>query len=89
YSYDVSHLCHNRKCFNPEQLIVELRTNNQRRQICNGHRSFSYHPCAHGGVEKMRKCILPVQHLQDTMPNSYEQASTEATTAPGATDAFT
>ncbi|KAK9362992.1 hypothetical protein V1504DRAFT_489948 [Lipomyces starkeyi] len=71
-----SHLCHNRKCFNPEHLVA-----------CNGHKillgaDFSYHPCAHGSVEKMRKCILPVQHLQATMPHSETQASTEATPAP-------
>ncbi|KAK9311664.1 zinc-binding loop region of homing endonuclease [Lipomyces starkeyi] len=94
YSYDVSHLCHNRKCFNPEHLIVESRTNNQRRRICNGHKilvhdGFSYHPCAHGSVEKMRKCILPVQHLQDIMPNSNEQTSTEATPAPDLGDIAT
>ncbi|KAK9249849.1 hypothetical protein V1507DRAFT_469462 [Lipomyces tetrasporus] len=27
HSYDVSHLCHNRKCFNPEHLVVESRQN--------------------------------------------------------------
>ncbi|KAK9236996.1 zinc-binding loop region of homing endonuclease [Lipomyces kononenkoae] len=34
-SHDISHLCHNRKCFNPEHLVVESRLNNRRRQRCN------------------------------------------------------
>ncbi|KAK9362511.1 zinc-binding loop region of homing endonuclease-domain-containing protein [Lipomyces starkeyi] len=85
YGYDVSYLCHNRKCFNPEHLVVESRLNNRRRQACSGHKilvgdGFSYHPCAHGSVEKMRKCIL--SDLQVTMPNSEAQASTEETPAP-------
>ncbi|KAK9487997.1 hypothetical protein V1527DRAFT_403015 [Lipomyces starkeyi] len=85
YGYDVSHLCHNRKCFNPENLVVESRLNNRRRQACSGHKilvgdGFSYHPCAQGSVEKMRKCIL--SDLQVTVPNSEAQASTEETPAP-------
>ncbi|KAK9359532.1 zinc-binding loop region of homing endonuclease-domain-containing protein [Lipomyces starkeyi] len=67
-SFDVSHLCHNGKCFNPEHLIVESSTNNLRRTRCNGHKvitygSFTYHPCPHDGVEKMRKCILTTLRL--------------------------
>ncbi|KAK9241709.1 hypothetical protein V1506DRAFT_574811 [Lipomyces tetrasporus] len=65
-----------------------------KRQACNGHKvlvgaGFSYHPCAHGSVEKMRKCILPIQHLQVTMPNSEAQASTEETPAPDPDDIAT
>ncbi|KAK9243106.1 hypothetical protein V1506DRAFT_555654 [Lipomyces tetrasporus] len=67
--FDVSHLCHNGKCFNPEHIIVESTTNNLRRRSCNGHKvitygHFTYHPCPHGGVEKMRKCILPTLRLE-------------------------
>ncbi|KAK9489249.1 zinc-binding loop region of homing endonuclease-domain-containing protein, partial [Lipomyces doorenjongii] len=85
-SFDISHLCHNNICFNPEHLIVESRLNNRRRQACNGHDilvhdGFSYHPCSHGVVEKMRKCILPVRPLQETMPNTNERPSIEATPA--------
>ncbi|KAJ8096646.1 zinc-binding loop region of homing endonuclease-domain-containing protein [Lipomyces tetrasporus] len=91
HSYDVSHLCHNRKCFNSDHLVVESRQNNRNRQACNGHKilvgaGFSYHPCAHGSVEKMRKCILPVQHLHVTMPNC---ASTEETPVPDLVDTAT
>ncbi|KAK9365153.1 zinc-binding loop region of homing endonuclease-domain-containing protein [Lipomyces kononenkoae] len=87
-SFDVSHLCHNRLCFNAEHLVVESRQTNVSRMTCNGkkilvHDEFSYHPCSHGSVEKMRKCILPVQHLEEvTMPNSEAQASTGETAAP-------
>ncbi|KAK9493432.1 zinc-binding loop region of homing endonuclease-domain-containing protein [Lipomyces doorenjongii] len=61
--FDVSHLCHNGKCFNPKHLIVESSTNNLRRRSCNGHKvitygNFTYHPCPHDEVDKM-KCILP------------------------------
>jgi hypothetical protein len=65
----VSHLCHNGKCFNPEHIIVESMTNNLRRKCCNGRKvitygDFTYHPCQHGEVEKMRKCILPALRLE-------------------------
>ncbi|KAK9371928.1 zinc-binding loop region of homing endonuclease-domain-containing protein [Lipomyces chichibuensis] len=68
--YDVSHLCHNARCFNPEHLIVESSRHNQERRTCNGHKiivheGLIYHPCSHGRVEAMHKCILPVVHLQD------------------------
>ncbi|KAK9257538.1 zinc-binding loop region of homing endonuclease-domain-containing protein, partial [Lipomyces tetrasporus] len=93
-TYDISHLCHNSKCFNPEHLIVESGTNNRRRKICNGqkilvHDGFSYHPCPHGKVEKLRKCILPLHHLEkDNTPNSGEQTSA-ATTHPHPDDIAT
>ncbi|KAK9482275.1 zinc-binding loop region of homing endonuclease-domain-containing protein, partial [Lipomyces starkeyi] len=93
-SLDVSQICHNRKCFNPEHLVAESRINNARRQACNGHKilvhdDFSYHPCSHGSVEKMRKCILPLQHLKGIMQNSDVQPSTEATPAPALQDTAT
>ncbi|KAK9372400.1 zinc-binding loop region of homing endonuclease-domain-containing protein [Lipomyces chichibuensis] len=86
YSHDISHLCHNRRCFNAEHLVVESRENNARRKSCGGHRilvgdGFSYHPCAHGRVESMRKCILPVLHLEETSPNCEGQESTAYTPA--------
>ncbi|KAK9328610.1 hypothetical protein V1520DRAFT_261989, partial [Lipomyces starkeyi] len=62
-SCDVSHLCHNGQCFNSDHLIVESKKFEV--QGCNGHKVIIYgdlhiSPCQHGGVEKMRKCILPV-----------------------------
>ncbi|KAK9327452.1 zinc-binding loop region of homing endonuclease, partial [Lipomyces starkeyi] len=67
--FDISHLCHNAKCFNPEHIIVESATNNNRRRTCNGQKvivygNFTYHPCTHDGVEKKRKCILPTLRLE-------------------------
>ncbi|KAK9372074.1 zinc-binding loop region of homing endonuclease-domain-containing protein, partial [Lipomyces chichibuensis] len=92
-NYDISHLCHNPKCFNPEHLIVESSSNNQRRKICNGqkilvHSGFSYHPCPHGRVEKLRKCILPLHHLEDNAPNANggEQQSAPASIYPDPDD---
>jgi hypothetical protein len=71
----------------PEHSIMESGTNNQRRKICNGQRTlvhdgFSYHPCPHGRVEKLRKCILPLHRLEDNTPDFEEQTSTAATTDP-------
>lgn len=31
---DVSHLCHNRRCFNKDHVIIESKVNNQRRKNC-------------------------------------------------------
>ncbi|KAK9236995.1 zinc-binding loop region of homing endonuclease-domain-containing protein [Lipomyces kononenkoae] len=64
-SLDISHLCHNSSCFNPEHLLVESRLQNIRRQTCVGHnvilhRDFEFHPCRHGGI----KCLLPVLRLE-------------------------
>jgi Zinc-binding loop region of homing endonuclease len=68
--YQISHLCHNGKCFNPDHLVVESSRNNKKRNSCQGHqiivhKEMTYHPCAHGRVEARRKCILPVLYLQD------------------------
>ncbi|KAK9481776.1 zinc-binding loop region of homing endonuclease-domain-containing protein [Lipomyces starkeyi] len=89
-SFDISHLCHNRRCFNAEHLVVESRQTNKVRQTCNGHKilvhdEFSYHPCSHGSDEKMRKCILPVERLHDAMPTGEEDDEQTSTEAP-ATD---
>ncbi|KAK9240565.1 zinc-binding loop region of homing endonuclease-domain-containing protein, partial [Lipomyces kononenkoae] len=91
-SFNISHLCHNRTCFNPEHLVVESRSNNMRRQACNGHKvlvgdDFSYHPCSHGSVEKMRKCILPVEHGQDRV-TGHEMVGTEQENAKKDDDLF-
>ncbi|KAK9246401.1 zinc-binding loop region of homing endonuclease-domain-containing protein [Lipomyces tetrasporus] len=85
--YDISHLCHNGKCFNPAHLIAESSVNNQRRKICSGqriliHDGFSYHPCPHGRVEKLCKCILPLHRLEGNTPDFEEQTSAVATAYP-------
>lgn len=33
---DVSHLCHNRKCFNPDHLVIEEHSENMSEQHCPG-----------------------------------------------------
>nr|BAE96720.1 putative homing endonuclease [Cordyceps javanica] len=35
YAYEVSHLCHNRQCFNPDHCVVEPRHENHRRNECH------------------------------------------------------
>lgn len=66
--YEISHLCHNGACFNPNHLVVEPRGLNQARNSCRGRRIVRYqrdgtvlHPCSHwawdGGSQ--RECILP------------------------------
>ncbi|KAK9311663.1 zinc-binding loop region of homing endonuclease-domain-containing protein [Lipomyces starkeyi] len=46
-SYDVSHLCHDSKCFNPDHLVVESKKNNLRRRVCNGHKVIIYGDFSH------------------------------------------
>ncbi|KAK9482994.1 zinc-binding loop region of homing endonuclease-domain-containing protein [Lipomyces starkeyi] len=73
----VSHLCRNRQCFNPQHLIVESESDNRKRQACNGKtivvcEGFTDHPCVHGDVDGLHKCMLPVQHRQHSMSNSED-----------------
>lgn len=61
-SKQVSHLCHNPKCFNPKHLIVESQANNLDRNKCKGWTWIKYpnsgdltfNPCQH-----KPQCILP------------------------------
>ncbi|KAK9313330.1 zinc-binding loop region of homing endonuclease, partial [Lipomyces starkeyi] len=66
--FDMSHLCNNGKCFNPVHLVAESKSQNMKRRTCVGHKvilygDFEYHPCQHGEIEEMRKCILSVLRL--------------------------
>ncbi|KAK9245419.1 zinc-binding loop region of homing endonuclease-domain-containing protein [Lipomyces tetrasporus] len=68
----VTQLCHNYRCINPEHIIVESKSNNLKRKACKGKAvvvrdGVTDHPCPHGSVEKMRQCILPVEHGQDAV----------------------
>lgn len=76
--FQVSHLCHNGGCFNPEHLRVEESDRNKARNSCQGHEIIEYsgwgpmryHPCPHGGAMKeFYKCVLPVRSI--TEPGSY------------------
>ncbi|KAL8686571.1 MAG: hypothetical protein Q9224_005409 [Gallowayella concinna] len=69
-AYQVSHLCHNGRCFNPEHLIVELGTENKERSSCQGHYivkhgAMTWHPCAHHMGTARRRCLLPEKVLGD------------------------
>ncbi|KAK9386856.1 hypothetical protein V1515DRAFT_580554 [Lipomyces mesembrius] len=80
--------------FNPEHLIVESKSDNRKRQSCKGktiivYQGFTAHPCEHGSVDGLHKCILPAQNRHDPLPNSEENASTDTTTAPNPDDATT
>lgn len=77
--FQVSHLCHNSGCFNPEHLIVEESDRNKARNTCQGHEiieysglgAMRYHPCAHGGERnEYLRCILPVRAIEE--PGSYK-----------------
>lgn len=62
---EVSHLCHNPRCFNPDHVLVESKIMNRKRWACGGawiirtSDGTVYHPCPHGRQEHMRQCLLP------------------------------
>ncbi|KAK9316353.1 hypothetical protein V1522DRAFT_341341, partial [Lipomyces starkeyi] len=93
--YAVTQLCHNHQCINQEHIIVESKSTNCKRKACRGKAvvvrdGVTDHPCPHGSVEKMRQCILPVEHGQDAVANSEEpDASTEQSPAPDLEDEAT
>jgi hypothetical protein len=77
---DVSHLCHNHRCFNPDHVIVESKGMNQRRGTCVGQwivkfrgSGTIYNPCVHDGEEHRRGCLLPRMELLNGQ--SYYQNS--------------
>jgi hypothetical protein len=41
--YDISHLCHNASCCNPDHLIVETRSTNDKRKKCKNELNCSGH----------------------------------------------
>src|SRR5215471_2946554 len=68
---EVSHLCHNHRCFNPDHILVESKDTNRKRWGCVGAWIIKcavdgtiYHPCRHGEGEQRRKCILPRIELE-------------------------
>ncbi len=58
----ISHLCHNPRCFNADHLITESAKSNRDRNLCNGWKwitcpfdeTHSFNPCTH-----RPQCILP------------------------------
>ena len=68
---EVSHLCHNQQCFNPEHVIVESQELNKARRSCVGAfvtkckaSGTVFHPCLHGASENFVDCILPRVDLE-------------------------
>ena len=61
--YQVSHLCHNSICFNPDHLIVEPAEINRARNTCSGHHALIQCPCPceyrFSRCTHNPKCILP------------------------------
>jgi len=60
---EVSHLCHNRTCFNAAHLLVESALDNRNRNKCIG---WTWIKCPHGGeqfnpCQHEPQCILPKQ----------------------------
>jgi hypothetical protein len=73
--FQVSHLCHNGGCCNPEHLVVEESARNKDRNSCQGHAIIEYsgwgpvryNPCRHGGeLGVFRKCLLPTKHITES-----------------------
>lgn len=62
---EVSHLCLNARCFNPDHVLVESKEMNRKRWACGGSwvvrvsDGSVYHPCPHGQEEHRRECLLP------------------------------
>lgn len=72
----VSHLCHNPNCFNPNHLVIEPSRLNKSRNDCKNSKIvkfsffFSYDPCPHGQIARKR-CILPIRRF--TRPGQYSE----------------
>jgi hypothetical protein len=69
-SYQVSHLCHNGSCFNPEHLTIESAVLNKARNTCQGQViticscGQIYNSCCHGSTEMQKRCLLPTARVQ-------------------------
>lgn len=69
--FQVSHLCHNPRCFNPNHLVVEESALNKARNICQHHEviiygGMRYNPCPHGGHHGANpRCILPRREIRE------------------------
>jgi Zinc-binding loop region of homing endonuclease len=77
--YEISHLCHNGGCFNPEHLVIEPSALNKARNSCKGSHIIcvegviEVNPCPHwddrvwyGGRDGPRRCcVLPALKLTE------------------------
>ena len=68
-THEVSHLCGNARCFNPEHVVVESKALNRKRWACGGawvvkaSDGSVYNPCLHGTEEHRTRCLLPTFHM--------------------------
>lgn len=70
-SHEVSHRCHNARCFNPDHVVVETSTLNHLRSSCRGAYILEcaccgtvFNPCRHACSEHHLECILPRRVLE-------------------------
>ncbi len=87
-SHQVSHLCHNPGCFNPNHVVVEPRELNVARNTCRGKFIVEgpdgsiIHPCWHWnwrGEGAHQTCILPRKTVPPALRGKYIQMSDENT----------
>jgi len=72
---EVSHLCHNTKCVNPDHLTVETKAANLGRSSCKNQKRVhfgqkGYDPCDHRKAPTYKSCILPVVHICSSVRTS-------------------
>ncbi|KAJ5577370.1 zinc-binding loop region of homing endonuclease [Penicillium hispanicum] len=85
---EVSHLCGNHRCFNPDHVVVEPKAMNRQRWACGGAwivrtaDGTVYNPCPHRAEAPWRECILPRRQLPAA--GGYYQNSAEGPIQHGA-----
>jgi hypothetical protein len=76
----VSHLCHNGGCYNPNHLVVEPKELNLARNSCQGRYILvgtdktTIHPCEHwnwGGKGEYKHCILPQRIVNPSLRGKW------------------
>lgn len=76
-THEVSHLCHEGRCFNPAHVVVETEGLNSARRSCVGAYfvthpdGTAWHPCPHGLAEHYKRCLLRRLRLE---PGRYHYA---------------
>lgn len=76
YRYEVSHLCNNAKCFNPDHIRVETKLANDARKACAKSSQLLLdgsvmNPCTHD-QEFGWKCVMPIYEGSASGPAYYE-----------------
>lgn len=67
-AYEVSHLCHQTKCLQPEHVCVETAREHDDRDACKGKEiviaCFGNHQATRNPCTHEPPCILPIVHLE-------------------------